>query len=88
MSIDNPTTPLDRALGAEERANHRVCDLEDLRDKLKTQVKQLKREVTQLKNELANTSLVAVAILPSDMSPAARKKLITELRPELEKVMS
>lgn len=30
MSIDNPTSPLDRALGAEERANERVCALEDL----------------------------------------------------------
>jgi hypothetical protein len=29
MSIDNPTTALDRALGAEERANQRVCELED-----------------------------------------------------------
>jgi hypothetical protein len=29
MSIDNPTTALDRALGAEERAMVRVCDLED-----------------------------------------------------------
>lgn len=29
MSIDNPTSALDRALGAEERANERVCSLED-----------------------------------------------------------
>ena len=29
MSIDNPSTALDRALGAEERANVRVCELED-----------------------------------------------------------
>lgn len=29
MSIDNPTCALDNALGAEERANERVCSLED-----------------------------------------------------------
>ena len=29
VSIDNPTTALDRALGAEERSNERVCVLED-----------------------------------------------------------
>lgn len=29
MSIDNPASALDRALGAEERANVRVCQLED-----------------------------------------------------------
>lgn len=29
MSIDNPTSALDNALGAEERANERVCALED-----------------------------------------------------------
>lgn len=45
MSIDNPTTPLDRALGAEERANERVCDLEDLRDKLLSDVERYKSEL-------------------------------------------
>ena len=30
MSIDQPITALDRALGAEERANERVCELEDI----------------------------------------------------------
>ena len=29
MSIDNPASALDHALGAEERANVRVCELED-----------------------------------------------------------
>lgn len=64
MSIDNPTTALDRALGAEERANERVCALEDT----------LQR--------------VAVVILSNDLTRAQRKKLIAELRPELDKVMA
>lgn len=64
MSIDNPTTALDRALGAEERANERVCQLEDTLHR------------------------VAVVILDKDLTRAQRKKLIVELRPELEKVMS
>lgn len=33
------------------------------------------------------TSLVAVAVLPRELSPAERKKLIAQLRPQLEKVM-
>ena len=37
MSIDNPTTALDRALGAEERANIRVCEMEDHVAQLKGQ---------------------------------------------------
>lgn len=41
MSIDNPTCLLDLALGAEERANHRCCDLEDLRDALVKQIHHL-----------------------------------------------
>jgi hypothetical protein len=64
MSIDNPTTALDRALGAEERANERVCELEDT----------LQR--------------VAVVILDKNLTRAQRKKLIAELRPELDKVMA
>jgi len=64
MSIDNPTTALDRALGAEERANERVCDLEDA------------------------LQLCAVVILDKNLTPAQRKKLIAELRPEFDKVMA
>ena len=64
MSIDSPTTALDRALGAEERANERVCDLED------------------------TLQLCAVVILDKNLTQAQRKKLIAELRPELDKVMS
>lgn len=64
MSIDNQTTPLDRALGAEERANERVCNLED------------------------TLQLCAVVILDENLSKAQRKKLIAELRPELDKVMA
>jgi hypothetical protein len=41
MSIDNPTSLLDLALGAEERANARVCELEDLRDVLVKQIRYL-----------------------------------------------
>ena len=52
MSIDNPTTALDRALGAEERANHRVCDLEDLRDELQAKVTRLQGETGVLRPEL------------------------------------
>lgn len=33
------------------------------------------------------TGLVAVAILPRELSPAERKKLIAQLRPQFEKVM-
>ena len=64
MSIDNPTTALDRALGAEERANERVCELEDT----------LQR--------------VAIVILDKNLTRAQRKKLIAEVRPELDKVMA
>ena len=64
MSIDNPTTALDRALGAEERANEYACKLED------------------------TLQLCAVVILDANLTQAERKKLIAELRPELEKVMT
>ena len=60
MSINNPTTTLDRALGAEERANERVCDLEDvlqlcavvILDQNLTQA-QRKKLIAELRPELA-----------------------------------
>ena len=83
MSIDHPTTALDRALAAEERANHRVCDLEDALAAARKKQRALAAENTKLR-----TQLMAVCILPAGMTDAQRKKLIGELRPEFEKVLA
>ena len=52
MSINNPITALDRALGAEERANERVCALEDERDRLIVALKKAKPFVCEAASKM------------------------------------
>lgn len=54
--------------------------------RLQTQVPRAYRQAAE--NEALRTKLIAVAILPAALNQQQRKKLIAELRPEFEKVIT